>query len=769
MSDKTFKMLDFDKIVSLLSTFAESDDAKAKIFDIKPCFDIHKVEIMQNETAEAVEIISLREAPSCVEVKNILNIIKRVQKNGVLSIADCIKCGIVLKTSSELRKSLENSTVLNTYRDSLISNKQLQNKIFSTFKDDETVDDYASKELLRIRRNISSIKSNIDTNLAKFISKNSSKLQDVTPTIRNNRSCVAVKAEHKSTINGVVHGTSASGSTIFIEPSFILESNNKIAELHQEEAKEIHRILAEFSSEILDVSHELFVAYNTIIKLDIIFAKARLSLAWRATKPTLNDNGYINLVKARHPLIPDETVVPLDFYIGKNFNSLVITGPNTGGKTATIKTVGLLTLMACCGMQIPAKIGSSIAIFDSVFVDIGDEQSLEQSLSTFSSHITNIIDILKNFTNDSLVLIDELGAGTDPDEGSALAISILKYIQNVGATCVSTTHYSQLKLFATTQDGMENASCEFDINTLSPTYKLIIGIPGKSNALDISKRLGVPNKILDDAVDFMSTTNVNFEAVLDDIRTKTFNVSKLEQELQSKVNELYKEKNKYIKKTAELRESKAKQLDKVREKASKIIADAKNEAAKIISELKTENDVIKARTKLNQFEKETMRKKEEKTIENTPPPKCVKKGQIVRLLDINQKGEALSDSKKDGTLTVQIGVLKMSTTLDNVRIIQEKVKNVITTKIGNKVAGKSQSLSVDLRGMYAEDAVLEAERFIDNSVRNNMNQITIIHGKGTGVLRSNIHKMLNNHPLVKNFRLGTFGEGESGVTVVELK
>ena len=604
-------------------------------------------------------------------------------------------------------------------------------------------------------------------------------LQDPVITIRNDRYCVPVKQEYKNAFSGMIHDQSATGATVFIEPMSVVNLNNRIAELLSNEKVEIERILALLSSKVAEYDDLLLSNQEILADLDFVFAKGELSISMKATEPIFNTKGYINIKKARHPLLNPQTVVPTNIYIGKDFNTLLITGPNTGGKTVTLKTVGLFTLMGQSGLHISAFDNSQLTVFDEVFADIGDEQSIEQSLSTFSSHMTNIVKILDKITNNSLVLLDELGAGTDPTEGAALAISIIQYLHKIGVRTLVTTHYSELKLFALSTEGVENASCEFDVQTLRPTYRLLIGVPGKSNAFAISQRLGLPEFLIEDAKEVLSHEDVKFEDVITDL------------EINRKSLEIEKEKAEEYRKEAErLRVEAQKQREKLNSQREKIIRKANEEARILISDAKDEADKVlkeirklqrigntKAIEEKRQSLKDKMSKVESKLSKNEKKnynvPEKLVIGDKVKVHSLNQSGVVATLPDKNGNVTVKTGIMKVTVNIKDLSLDQSDSVIMATPKrfassIKRKKAS-NVSAEIDLRGCLADEAIDLVDKYLDDAYLAGVSPVTIIHGKGTGALRKAVHTFLKTNAHVKSFRLGQYGEGESGVTVVELK
>ena len=788
MDLKCVKTLEFDKILRILSGFAVMEPTKDAVLSICPETDIKKVNILQDETASALSLSVKKGAPSIYIADDVRPALARAEMSGVLSIRDILNVGRVLKTARGFKSYADDETnALSEHFEALYEDKKLETKIFTCMIDDETIADDASDALYNIRRKIKSTNNKIRDVLQKIVGsqKHAKHLQEQIITMRDDRFVVPVKAEYRGEIPGILHDTSASGATLFIEPMQVVEANNEVRALALEEKEEIERILREFTALIAENAKIISMTFETIMMLDMIFAKAKFALKYDAYRPILNSEGYIDLKRARHPLLDPEKVVPTDIYLGKDFDTLVITGPNTGGKTVSLKTIGLFTLMAQAGLHITAKEGSVVAVFENVFADIGDEQSIEQSLSTFSSHMVNIVSILKNDTHSSLCLFDELGAGTDPVEGAALAISILEHLKNTGAKCAATTHYSELKSYALTTPRVENASCEFDVDTLSPTYRVLIGVPGKSNAFAISKRLGLSDTIIESAKSHLSTEDKSFEDVLGSLEK-----NRLEAETDREKAEEYKREIKVLKDELAHRNEKLKEktdrilenahaeakkiLESAKESSEEIIADAKR-VRKIKSEKEANAAIEKARRDINEkikTEADAVSKKLFETPKNTKAPKSVMLGETVEIVNLKQRGTVLTLPNSKGDLQVRVGIMNVKTNLQSIRVIEELApKKPKQKKSSTGGAGKTLSVGseLDVRGQNVEDAIYKIEKFLDDALMSSLGQVRIIHGKGTGVLRSGIHSFLRKQKCVKAFRLGVFGEGDTGVTVVELK
>ena len=811
--------LEYDKILTLLSANSKTYLGKELCLDLKPTTSKDKVITLLKETDEAC-VISLRKGNLPIsDFEDISIPIKNLKSNISLSSKALLDTANILRLSRDLKEyfykdedfDLSNFSILDSYFCRLYSNKTIEDKIFSCIIDENTIADDASTVLANLRRNRRKLENQIKDTLNKIIHSNSRAIMDPIVTIRNDRYVIPVKEDFKGQIKGFVHDVSASGSTIFVEPMAVFELNNSISNIKVEEAIEIEKILATLSSLLFDLTAELSNDVYFLCKLDFIFAKASFSKSMNAICPIVNDNKYINLVKARHPLIDKDKVVPIDVEIGKNYSSLIITGPNTGGKTVTLKTVGLLTLMACSGLFIPAEEKSSIYVFDNVFADIGDEQSIEESLSTFSSHISNVVYIINNSTSDSLVLLDELGSGTDPIEGASLAISILEHFHNIGAITFATTHYPEIKNYALVTDGFENASSDFDIENLKLTYKLLIGIPGKSNAFAISKKLGISNDILDRAKSFLKDDEISIEELLKNIYDDKLII-------EAEKDEIIKNKNQIelLRKSLEQDKNSQKSLnedkiEKAKIEAKNLLLEAKEEANSTIKELDIlynnlkdfeeidfENwsdtqiaNFVKShfkkgtlkqanlyRNKLNaSFDKFSNTNSNIKNINSSEIKQFskddLKVGMKIKLSNFNNIATILSLSGKKNVLQVQVGNIRTNIFLDDIVEINIKDKNVknANSKASSVTSFKSKEVTPEINviGQNIEEACFVIDKYLDDCAIAKLSPVRIVHGKGTGKLREGIHNFLRKNSHVKSFRLGTFGEGEMGVTVVELK
>ena len=787
METKALKTLEFDKILKRLSDFAVMESTKDEIMRIMPAKTLKSAQKMQDETKEASRILTKCGSLPITCASDVTASLKRADMGGTLTMSELLNIAKVLETARRIKMHTKDAEceILAEHIDALYEDKRLETDITGAVIDAETMADDASSTLLDIRRKIRAANNKVKDILQKIITSPSHQkhLQEQLITLRGDRYVIPLKSEYKGAIPGVVHDVSATGSTIFLEPMSVVETNNEIRRLLGEEKDEIEKILANLTNEVALVSKLIKMSYDTISCIDLIFAKGKYALATDAFAPNINDKGHRNLRRARHPLIDPKKVVATDIYLGKNFDTLVITGPNTGGKTVTLKTIGLLTVMALSGLHITAEEGSEIAVFEDVFADIGDEQSIEQSLSTFSAHMVNIVDILSKISEKSLCLFDELGAGTDPTEGAALAISILEYVKNTGAKCAATTHYSELKVYALSNNRVENASCEFDVETLAPTYRLLIGIPGKSNAFAISKRLGLSQFIIDNAKKHIDTESVKFEDVISELEKNRILSEREKDKAQSIKQEAENIKKEMAKRNKILDEKTEKILEKARAEAKKIIEDAKRETEDALKQIKkaqkmkdlteANREMERARQKINKKSKENAENKSEKPSVNTKAPKSVKLGDSVEIVSMGQKGTVVTLPDRSGALTVKVGIMKLKSNLSDLRLIKEEKPKQKQKRasggMGDGAKYMNVSAELDLRGENIEDSIYILEKFLDDAVLSSLTQVRIIHGKGTGALRQGIHQYLRKQPRVESFALASYGEGDSGVTIVKLK
>ncbi len=781
--NRHFKSLELDKILDLLANETSNEDAREQVLKIEPAWGLFEVEELLTQTDDAYMLIGRFGAPSFSGLKNVANALRRAQAGGCLTTIELLRIAQSLRIIRGIKewrsKSASVETSLDNHFESLSTNKFLEEKINTCIIGEEELSDNASSTLYDIRRKIRVAQSKAREVLDKIIHSSTYQkyLQDAIVTQRDGRYVVPVKAECRGSVAGLVHDTSSSGSTVFIEPMGVVQANNDIRVLESKEKSEIERILYELSATCGTHADEIIESYNFAVDISVIFAKAQLAYKMKAVKPKMNDKGIIDLKQARHPLIPDKNVVPTDITLGKTFDTLVITGPNTGGKTVSLKTIGLLTLMAMCGLMVPCDENSELSTFRRVLVDIGDEQSIEQSLSTFSAHMTNIISILKLANRSTLALIDELGAGTDPVEGAALAVAILEKLRSKGAKIASTTHYAELKEYALKTDKVENGCCEFDVKTLRPTYKLLIGVPGKSNAFAISKRLGMEDDIVDRARELVSAESRQFEDVVETLEERRQSLDEL---LKQTKNELHKAKLD--------REAAQKELERTKRDSQREIEKAKHEASLLLSKTKAQayaliDELEKAKKSNNMSAEDRAKiKRNMRELEDTADPVAkgqggsyklpreLKVGDKVLIFDIDKKAEVLEKPDK-GQVLVQAGIIKTRVALSNLRLLNDEKVTVPKRperKITKSVCARAET-EIDLRGQTAIEAIIAVDQAIDTAILTNTHTLTIIHGKGTGVLRAEIHRHLKTHKAVKHFRLGTFGEGEAGVTIVELK
>lgn len=792
--NKTFKVVEFDKIIDRLSAFTSSEPVIQRIKNIE-MLSLEKAREAQRETTEAV-FAMLRQGnpPVNLSVPDIRGAVKRTQIGAILNPPELMGISRVLYVARRIKTYLndagEDLKIIGGLAASLTAVKSLEDRINSVIISETEIADDASPELLSLRKKQRSLNAKIKETLNSMIHSEHYKkfLQDPIVTMRSDRYVIPVRAEYKSEVNGIVHDTSSSGSTLFIEPMSVVSANNEIRALINREEQEIQKILAELSVDVGEHAAELSENYNMLCELDFIFCKGKLSLDYDGREPILNGDGIIEFKKARHPLIDKSRVVANDIYLGKDFDTLVITGPNTGGKTVTLKTVGLFSVMAACGLHLPAADNSRAAVFSHIFADIGDEQSIEQSLSTFSSHMVNIVDIVKSVDDNSLALFDELGAGTDPTEGAALAIAVLEHLKLFNAKTIATTHYSELKLYALSTDRVENASCEFNVETLNPTYRLMIGVPGKSNAFAISRRLGLDEAIIGRANELLSDENVKFEDVITDLeesRAKARSEMEYAQRLKREIKDLRKELDSERKK---LKDNKSRILDEARHEAKIIVMEAREEANAVIRDLEklrekgaaadASEKIAKSREKLKKKEDsidEAMSRSQKPRTIYRKLPKDLRVGDTVKIVTMSdQEASVAKLPDKNGMVIVQAGILKMEVHISNLVKIEDKTSKQLAdkyVKTTNTFAAKSMeaTTSVDVRGQNLEEATMNVEKFLDDCYLASVSPVTIIHGKGTGILKKGIQQMLKKHKYVKSYRYGTFGEGEDGVTIVELK
>lgn len=789
MNYKSLTTLEYDKIIDRLVSFAASDKAKERLKKLVPMTDIHDINAALSETSDALSRVYAKGAVSFSGVHDVGASVKRLEIGSSLNTVELLHISSLLTAAARVKNYYEDTTdSLTGYFHALEPLTPLNTEIKRCILSEDEISDDASANLRSIRRQKVLAAERIHTELNKMLNSSSVRncLQDFVITSRSGRYCLPVKAEYKSQVPGMVHDQSATGSTLFIEPAAVVKLNNDIRELELKEQAEIEAILAELSAKASEFTDELLTDFQVLTTLDFIFAKAQMSKQYKCSCPVMNTNNYINIKKGRHPLIDPHKVVPIDIYLGKNFNLLIITGPNTGGKTVSLKTVGLLTLMAQSGLHIPALDHSELAVFDNVFADIGDEQSIEQSLSTFSSHMTNTVSILKEADAHSLILFDEIGAGTDPTEGAALAMSILNDLHKRGITTMATTHYSEIKVYALTTDGVENACCEFDVESLRPTYRLLIGIPGKSNAFAISKKLGLPDYIIKDASARMDADDVQFEDLLSDLEHSRITIEKERAEINAYKQEIQQLKDELKTKSDRLDERRDKILRKANEEAAAILKDAKEYADQTIKTMNKHGMTVKELEKQRSAIRDKMNKRQEKLSVQAAKPKAhkahdiseFKVGTHVRVLSMNLIGTVTAPPSPKGEITVQMGSLSTKTKINNLEILVG-YKDPEEAKKAPKGAGgsgkikmsKAASISheINLLGLTVDEAVAKLDKYLDDAYISRIPQVRIVHGKGTGALRNGVTAYLRGVPYIKSFRLGEIGEGDTGVTIVDFK
>lgn len=785
--EKSLIKLELDQVLERLAQHAGSQEGKQACLALRPNSCLEDVQLMLDETSAASELITNKGKPNFGDVKDVTHSLDRAERGGVLQPRDLLEIAAVLRCARNLKSYLneeDKPTVLDQSLKALTPNKYLEDKIFGAILSEDEIADSASSTLADIRRHMRIQSGKIRDSLQKIISSPaySKFLREPIITIRQGRYVIPVKSECKNDVPGLVHDVSATGSTYFIEPMSAVNANNALRELDMKEKKEIERILAEMSAEVAGHREDITLNCTMLIRLDVIFAKAQLAFRMRAMAPEINDKGRVEFRNARHPLIDPSVVVPVSLHLGKEFDTMIITGPNTGGKTVTLKTIGLLTLMAECGLHIPAGDGSIISTFDAVLADIGDEQSIAQSLSTFSSHMRTIVDVVAQCDSRTLVLFDELGAGTDPAEGAALATSLIEFCRKMGSKVAATTHYAELKLYAMRTKGVINASCEFDVESLKPTYKLLIGIPGKSNAFAISRKLGLSEMILKEAADLVGKSDRDFEDVLSQLerQRQQMEAARAEAErLRAETEKIHLQSEAY---SAQLQKEKDAALESARREAQNIIEEARRTANAASEELKALRKQLseganvegfnsrQAEIRRNLNEAENKIRSNKVQDKRPEPTRAILVGDTVELLKLGAKASVLAINK-DGSLQLQAGVLKLTAKPDEVYLLEHEnpyeQKKGRPAHSGREMKAAATSSEVDLRGMDAVEAVCVLERYMDEAMRSNLKSVRIIHGKGTGVLRSAVQQSLRKNKFVKKFRLGVYGEGEDGVTIAE--
>lgn len=814
MNDNYLNKLEYNKILNLLSNYSVTYLGKELCLKLLPSFKKDRVTKLLQETLEACTLIARKGNLPICNISNIDLYIKNLESSYSLNTTGLINIAKVLKLSKELKDyfyndhnfNLTDFPILGDYFSNLYCNLKIENQILNSIIDENTIADDASSVLLSLRRNRRKLESEIKESLNNMIhsSTYSKYIMDALVTIRNDRYVIPVKEEFRGFIKGFIHDVSSSGSTIFVEPMAVFELNNKISNLKMEETIEIEKILSRLSGLLFPICNELKRDINLIGLLDFIFAKAKFSNSIDATIPNINNDKFIYLEKARHPLIDKNDVVPIDIEIGKNYTSLIITGPNTGGKTVALKTVGLLTLMACSGLHIPAKENSSIYVFDNVFADIGDEQSIQESLSTFSAHMVNVVDILDNITPNSLVLLDELGSGTDPVEGASLATAILEYLNDNGSLTIATTHYQEIKNYALITDGFENASSEFDIENLKPTYKLLIGVPGKSNAFSICKKLGLSNDILSNAKAFLEEDSINIEELLKNIYDDKIEIEKQKDEITKNLNQIQSLRKSLEKESISSKNKDVILADKAKLEAQNILLSAKeeanfaikeienilnrwkcldeynfdnlsdNEIGRLVRNLRNNTSISKANSLRNGLNSSlnSVRYNDNTNSKLQICKKDLQVGTKLRLNTINDIATVVSLSGKAHQIQVQVGSIKMNINVSDIIDICNSSDSKTTSVIKHTHSiskAKTANAEINVIGQTIDEACFVIDKYLDDCILAKLKTVRIVHGKGTGKLREGIHSFLRKHPHVKSFRLGTFGEGEMGVTVIELK
>lgn len=792
MNEKALRTLEYTKIIERLTELAGSSIGKELCRNLKPSSNLAEIEAAQKQTSDALSRIYQRGSISFSGLQDVRGSLKRLEIGGSLSALELLRIAKLLETTSRVKSfgRLENSDREKDSLDDMFDGLQplanLYNEIYRCILSEDEIADDASPALAKIRRSIRQTNDRVHTQLASLVNGSSrTYLQDAVITMRNGRYCVPVKSEYKGQVPGMIHDQSSTGSTLFIEPMAIVKLNNELRELELQEQKAIEAVLAELSNMAAAENENIADNFRILTQLDFIFARAMLSKSYNGTEPIFNEKGHINIKKGRHPLLDKKSVVPIDIWLGKDFRLLVITGPNTGGKTVSLKTVGLFTLMGQAGLHIPAFDHSELSVFDEVFADIGDEQSIEQSLSTFSSHMTHTVSILKEATDRSLVLFDELGAGTDPTEGAALAIAILNELHSRGTCTMATTHYSELKVFALTTPGVENGCCEFSVETLRPTYRLLIGVPGKSNAFAISGKLGLPEHIIEDARSRISEQDESFEDLLSDLEHSRITIEKEQEELARYKAEAASLKAQLERKQERLDSAKERILAEANEKAHTILREAKEYADETIKNFNKygkaagvsisdmERERTRLREKMNAAEK-NMAKKTPAKVKKAVDPKALRVGDSVKVLSLNLKGTVSTLPDAKGNLFVQMGILRSQVNLRDIEPIDEPVitaPNFNRTGSGKIKMAKSSSVGIELNllGKTSDEAISELDKYLDDAYIAHLPSVRIVHGKGTGALRKAVHNYLRRCKIVAEYHLGEFGEGDAGVTIVTFK
>lgn len=791
MNQKALHTLEYDKIIEKLAEYAASPLAKEMCRNLVPSSDFDEVVQSQSETSDAVTRIRQKGSVSFGGIRDIRDSLKRLDIGSSLSITELLAISSLLTASARIKaygrhedSEFPDDSLEEMFR-SLEPLTPVNNEIKRCILSEDEVSDDASPGLRHVRRSMKSIQDKIHSQMNAILNSSRSYLQEAVITMRDGRYCLPVKAEHKSQVAGMVHDQSSTGSTLFIEPMAIIRLNNDLRTLEIQEQKEIEAVLADLSNQLAPYLEELKINQDILVKLDFIFAKASLSRHFNCSAPVFNRQRRIRIKDGRHPLLDPQKVVPINIHLGQDFDLLIVTGPNTGGKTVSLKTVGLFTLMGQAGLHIPAFDGSELAVFEDVFADIGDEQSIEQSLSTFSSHMTNIVKILEQADSNSLCLFDELGAGTDPTEGAALAISILSFLHNMKCRTMATTHYSELKVFALTTPGVENACCEFNVETLRPTYRLLIGIPGKSNAFAISRKLGLPDYIIEDAKNHLEEQDETFEDLLAHLEENRVTIERERAEIETYKTEIEDLRQKLKAKTERLDERKETLLQNAREEAQKILREAKETADQTIRNInklgdsagltkQLEAERTRLREQLQGVEKSMSLGAKDKKPKKAVSPKSLKIGDGVKVLTMNLNGTVSTLPNAKGDLYVQMGILRSLVNIKDIELLNEPVVTgpaISKTGSGKIKMSKSSTISpeINLIGMTVDEALPVLDKYLDDAYLSHLNTVRVVHGRGTGALKAGVHKHLKKLKYVKEFRLGEFGEGDTGVTIVTFK
>ena len=797
MNQKVLKTLEYNKIITQLTSYAASTPGKLLCQNLLPMSDYHEIVQAQTETSDALTRVRMKGSLSLSGVRDVRDSLKRLEIGSALGIPELLSISSLLTVAARAKaygQHEESEEFPDDSLDSMFRNLEpvtsVNNEIKRCILSEDEISDNASPGLHKVRRSMHGINDRIHTQLNSILNSCRSYLQDAVITMRDGRYCLPVKAEYKSQVNGMVHDQSSTGSTLFIEPMAVIQLNNELRTLEIQEQKEIEAVLADLSGQLMPYTEELAIDLQILSQLDFIFAKAALSRHFKCSEPKFNTEGRIHIKDGRHPLLDPQKVVPITVWLGTDFDLLMVTGPNTGGKTVSLKTVGLFTLMGQAGLHIPAFEGSELAVFEEVFADIGDEQSIEQSLSTFSAHMTNIVHILNQADSHSLCLFDELCSGTDPTEGAALAIAILNFLHNMKCRTMATTHYSELKIYALSTPGVENACCEFDVATLRPTYRLLIGIPGKSNAFAISKKLGLPDYIIDDAKTHLESEDETFEDVISRLEENRVTIEKERAEIESYKAEIARLKSGLEKKEERFDERKDKMIRKANEEAQQILREAKETADRTIKNINKlaassgidtkalEAERTKLRDSLKKVEGGLSLKQETKKPHKAINPKTLKLGDGVRVLSMNLNGTVSSLPDAQGNVFVQMGILRSKVNISDLELLQENSVSGPGLESRKKGSGSSNikmsksfgiSPEINVLGMTVDEAVAQLDKYLDDAYIAHLPQVRIVHGKGTGALRAGIHKHLKRLKYVKEFHLGGFGEGDAGVTIVVFK